>query len=186
MHTLLHLRNSPLGTQSVSRTVGQHVVEALGGVVTVRDLAAQPLPHWSPAWAGTSQAQAVIDELLATEVLVIEAPMYNFGIPSTLKAWFDTVAVAGRTFHYTAEGPVGHLVALRVVIVSSRGGAYADAHPADFQETYLRFMLGFLGVSADRIEVVRAQGVAMGETARNEALAQAQQGAVALAGRWPR
>lgn len=175
--TLLHVRTSPLGDASVSRAVGDQLRQRVPAQVAVQtlDLAAHPLPHWTPAWAGSAEAQALIDQVLAADELILEAPMYNFGIPSTLKAWIDTVAQAGRTFHYTANGPVGHLDRLRVTILSSRGGKYGDQHAFDFQEAYLRQVLGFLGVTADRIQVVRAEGVAMGDQARAEALSAAQQ-----------
>jgi FMN-dependent NADH-azoreductase len=173
--TILHVRTSPLGEHSVSRAIGDQVLQRAPGQATVHtlDLAAHPLPHWTPAWAGSAEAQARIDELLAADELILEVPMHNFGIPSTLKAWIDTVAAAGRTFHYTTNGPEGHLTRLQVTIVSSRGGIYSSGPMAgmDFQETYLRQILGFLGVSADRIQVVRAEGVAMGEQTKADALA---------------
>jgi FMN-dependent NADH-azoreductase len=181
--SVLHVQSSALGTASVSRAVGAALQAQLpeGTRAIVRDLAAAPLPHWTPTWAGSAEASAVVDELLGAEVLILEVPMYNFGIPSTLKAWLDTVAVAGRTFHYTAEGPQGHLTGLRVILVSARGGRYGEGHVADFQEAYVRHLLGFLGVTADRITVVRAEGLAMGEDARAQGLADAQTHLAAVA-----
>lgn len=103
--------------------------------------------------------------------MVVGAPMYNFGVPSTLKAWIDRVAVAGRTFRYTAAGPEGLAGGKRVIVASSRGGAYGDASPADFQEAYLRQLFGFLGVRD--IEFVRAEGLNLSPEYRVRGLAQA-------------
>jgi FMN-dependent NADH-azoreductase len=179
---LLHLDSSILGQHSASRELGAAVVsrwqrDIPGLEVAYRDLAANPLPHLS----GASLAQAdadeaatsatVMAEFLATDVLVIGAPMYNFGIPSQLKAWIDRVAVAGKTFRYTAEGPQGLAGGKTVILASSRGGRYAE-QPAlaglDHQESYLRTVFGFFGVTD--IRIVRAEGVAMGEAAKAQAL----------------
>jgi FMN-dependent NADH-azoreductase len=171
----LHLQTSPLGDASVSRLVGQAVVAQLPteAQLDTLDLADRPVPHWTPAWASSEHAQALVTQILATDLLIVEAPMYNFGIPSTLKSWLDTIAVAGRTFAYTAEGPVGELKKLQVVVVSSRGGAWGEGHALDFQEAYLRHFFAFLGVTAERIQVIRAEGLAMGETVRAAAIARA-------------
>lgn len=165
---VLHIHTSPLGDTSISREVGRSLRQSLASdsQISDLDLVQHPLPHWTPQWAGSPQAATMVESLLNTDLLILEAPMYNFGIPSSLKAWLDTVAVAGRTFDYTAAGPVGKLVHLNVVIVSSRGGAYGDEHTSDFQEAYLRQILGFLGVTAERIRVVRAERLAMGDEAR--------------------
>lgn len=173
---VLHVHTSPLGSASASRALGQALRQQLPADVQVEDLdlATNPVPHWTPAWAGSTEAQAQIEMVLGAHVLILEAPMYNFGIPSTLKAWLDTIAQAGRTFHYTPEGPVGHLTGLKVIIVSSRGGAYGQTHAADFQEAYLRQFLGFLGVTADRLTVIRAEGLAMGEDVKARAMREAQ------------
>ena len=95
--------------------------------------------------------------------------MYNFGIPSTLKAWIDRVAVAGKTFRYTESGPEGLATGKRMVIASGRGGMYGDSSPADFQEAYLRQVFNFLGVTD--IEFVRAEGVAYSPQHRSDAIA---------------
>lgn len=135
------------------------------GEVLVRDLAATPLPLITDEWvqasnadpgkltAGQRQAIAVsnslIAELEAADTIVIGAPMYNFTIPSPLKAWIDQVARRGRTFEYGPNGPSGLLNGKKVVVITSRGGAYAAGSPraqADFQEPYLRFVLGFIGL----------------------------------------
>ena len=165
---VLHVDSSALGGHSVSRELGRAVVAMLtrnhpDAHVTHRDLAANPLPHWTPvADAANPAARAgseALDEFLAADVVVIGAPMYNFSIPSTLKAWIDRVMVAGKTFRYGANGPEGLAGGKRVVIVSSRGGIYSEGpmQALDFQEDYLRKVFGFIGVTD--VEIVRAEGV---------------------------
>jgi FMN-dependent NADH-azoreductase len=117
--------------------------------------------------AAESSEQA-LQQFLDSDVIVLGAPMYNFSVPSTLKAWIDRVAVAGRTFHYTENGPEGLAKGKRMVIASGRGGLYGDNSPADFQEAYLRQVFGFLGVTD--IEFVRAEGVAYSPQHRTDAL----------------
>jgi len=170
---LLHLDASALGSHSVSRTLTAAIVAEFtkntpATEVIYHDLVANPLPHWTPV-ADASDPAAVlgsqmIEEFLAADVIVIGAPMYNFSIPSQLKAWIDRVAVAGKTFQYTANGPQGLAGGKRIIVASSRGGVYSAgsaAAPMDFQETYLRAVFGFLGVTD--IEFVRAEGVNLGE-----------------------
>lgn len=181
---LLHIDSSALGNHSVSRgltaaIVAELVLEQPGLEVTYRDLAAQPLPHWSPVADAADPAallgNAVLEEFLAADVIVIGAPMYNFSIPSALKAWIDRIAVAGKTFRYTANGPEGMAGGKRVIIASSRGGFYGEGSagkPMDFQEPYLRAVLGFLGVTD--IEFVRAEGVNVSADHKTEALKTAQ------------
>ena len=165
---ILHVDSSALGNHSVSRELGRAVVEKAllvhpGAQVAYRDLAANPLPHWAPAADASDPAvragSDVLDEFLAADVVVIGAPMYNFSIPSTLKAWIDRVMVAGKTFRYGADGPEGLAGGKRVVIVSSRGGIYSEGpmQALDFQENYLRKVFGFIGVTD--VEIVRAEGV---------------------------
>lgn len=177
---LLHIDSSALGNHSVSRgltaaIVAELVREQPGAEVTYRDLAAQPLPHWSPVADAADPAavlsQAVLEEFLAADVIVIGAPMYNFSISSALKAWIDRVAVAGKTFRYTANGPEGLATGKRVIIASSRGGFYGQGtagQAMDFQEPYLRAVLGFIGVTD--IEFVRAEGVNVSADHKAEAL----------------
>lgn len=181
---LLHIDSSALGGHSVSRGLTASIVAELvreqpGLDVTYRDLAAQPLPHWSPVADAADPAailsSEVLEEFLAADVIVIGAPMYNFSIPSALKAWIDRVAVAGKTFHYTANGPEGLAKGKRVVIASSRGGIYSQGSAAqsfDFQEPYLRAVLGFLGITD--VEFVRAEGVNVSADHKTEALKTAQ------------
>lgn len=176
---LLHLDSSALGTGSVTRELTAAIVarwqDKLPQLrVEYRDLDANPLPHLtgqSLAQANPVEAAAAthtMEQFLAADVLVIGAPMYNFSIPSTLKAWIDRVAVAGKTFRYTEKGPEGLAGNKKVIIASGRGGIHTDA-PTDFQEAYLRQVFGFLGVTD--IEFVRAEGVAYSPQHRSDAIA---------------
>jgi len=186
---LLHIDASALGAYSVSRgltaaIVAEFVQNHPGVNVTYRDLHAAPLGHWGlPAGENdpaAAEGAAVLEEFLAADVIVIGAPMYNFGITSSLKAWIDRIAVAGKTFQYTSAGPEGLAGGKRVIIASSRGGVYSvQGSPAagmDFQEPYLRAVFAFLGVTD--IEFVRAEGVAMSDDHK----AQAVDGAIASIG----
>lgn len=173
---LLHLDASIQGENSASRLLSAAVVERLAALdptvqVARRDLAADALPHITlPALAG-EQGTALQDEFLAADIIVIGAPMYNFGIPTQLKSWFDHVLVAGKTFRYGPEGAEGLVGAKRVIVVHSRGGLYgADSANAanEHAESHLRAMLGFVGIT-DPIFVV-AEGVAYGPEQRQAAL----------------
>lgn len=187
---LLHIDASALGAYSVSRSLTAAIVDEFkrndpGIDVTYRDVHAAPLPHWAlPAGENdpsAAEGEKVMAEFLAADVIVIGAPMYNFGISSSLKAWIDRIAVAGKTFQYTAAGPEGLAGGKRVIIASSRGGVYSDGSPAsvmDFQEPYLRTVFGFLGVTD--IEFVRAEGVAMGDEAKAVAIDAAKAGITTL------
>lgn len=175
---ILHIDSSILGDNSVSRSLTAKAVARYAGpdaTVTYRDLALTPLSHLtgehfaaraldpaerSPAQAAELAAgEAALDEFLAADVIVVGAPMYNFSIPSQLKAWIDRVSVNGRTFRYTADGPEGLAKGKKLVIVSSRGGVYSEgaAKVMDHQESYLGAVFGFLGITD--IELVRAEGV---------------------------
>jgi FMN-dependent NADH-azoreductase len=180
---LLHLDSSALGANSVTRELSAAVVGRwqdvhAGLTVEYRDLDSNPIPHLtgrSLAQADAAEAAdaaAVMQQFLDADVVVIGTPFYNFGIPSTLKAWIDRIAVAGKTFKYDENGPHGLAGGKRLIIVSGRGGIYGDASPADFQETYLRHVFGFLGITD--IEIVRAEGVAYSEQHRTDALAAAR------------
>ena len=182
---LLHLDASALGAGSVTRTLGAAVVAQWQGAVPglrvdYRDLDADPLPHLTASVLGgedtaaAAAGDATMRQFQAADVLVVGAPMYNFGIPSTLKAWIDRIAVAGKTFRYTAHGPEGLAGGKRVIVASGRGGAYGDASPADFQEAYLRQVFGFLGIRD--IDFVRAEGVALSPEHRAAAIAKAVAG----------
>ena len=189
---ILHIDSSILGDHSVSRQLSAAIVARLraldpSATVTYRDVAAQPLPQFTgalamgrglPAEQRSADVQrdvAVLDqvlaEVLAADAIVIGAPMYNFGIPSQLKAWLDALAVAGTTFRYGAAGPEGLLGGRRVVVASSRGGFYGADTPMaamDHQETHLRGFLAFLGITD--LEVVRAEGTMMGPEVKAKAL----------------
>lgn len=156
--------------------------------VVVRDLAQQPLPHLDAQrvlaffaqpgertpeqQAFVAESDALIDEIKQAEVIVIGLPMYNFGIPSTLKAYFDQIARAGVTFRYTENGPEGLLTGKKAYIFATRGGVHAGT-PLDSQTGYVRNFLGFLGI-AD-VEFVYAEGLNMGDLNKEAALAEAKQ-----------
>ncbi|HJV82862.1 FMN-dependent NADH-azoreductase [Noviherbaspirillum sp.] len=157
------------------------------GNVIAHDLGAEPVPHLTAQRFGaliakpeerSAEQQAVvdfsdalIDELKRAEVIVLGLPMYNFGIPSTLKAYFDHVARAGVTFNYTDKGPAGLLTGKKVYVFAARGGAYVGT-PMDTQTAYVRDFLRFLGISD--VEFVYAEGLNMGEQSKQAALANAE------------
>lgn len=187
---LLHLDASSLGQHSVSRELSAAIVNQLAQEIpalhiTYRDLTAQPLPHWTPVVDAESTAaklgQQVMDEFQAADVIVIGAPMYNFSIPSQLKAWIDRVVVAGQTFRYTENGPQGLAGGKRVILASSRGGVYTSGPAAgfDFQENYLRAVLGFIGVT--NVEFVRAEGLNLSADHKVTAIASARESIGSLA-----
>jgi FMN-dependent NADH-azoreductase len=188
---LLHIDSSILGANSVSRAISAAVVARLSVVipsldVTYRDLAAAPLHHLSGAYLAGQSANvqhdqalqedialggATIDTFLASEIVVVGSPMYNFTIPSQLKAWVDRILVAGKTFHYTANGAEGLAGGKRVILALSRGGIYAPGTPqaaAEHQESYLRTVFTFMGIKD--ITTVCAEGVAYGPEQRAKAL----------------
>lgn len=179
---LLHIDSSVLGGNSASRNLSAAIVAHLraeqpGIEVVHRDLAAQTLPHFTPVLAEGHPCVArngeILDEFLAADVVVIGAPMYNFTIPSQLKAWIDRILTAGKTFRYTENGPEGLAGGKRVIIASSRGGIYSEGPAAavDFQETYLKHVFGFIGIRD--VEFVRAEGLNLGAQQRDAALARA-------------
>jgi FMN-dependent NADH-azoreductase len=180
---LLHIDSSALGTHSVSRQLTADIVAELKRQAACiqthyHDLTAEPLPHWSPVADASDPAVALgnqmLEDFLAADIVVIGAPMYNFGIPSQLKAWLDRILVAGKTFRYGANGPEGLAGGKRMIIASSRGGMYASGPAAamDFQESYLRAAFGFIGIN--NVEFVRAEGLAMGDEPKARALQLAQ------------
>lgn len=162
--------------------------------VVVRDLADNPLPHldaervlafFAKPEMRTPEQQVFVDEsnaLIAeiqqAQVIVIGLPMYNFGIPSTLKAYFDQIARAGVTFRYTANGPEGLLTGKKAYIFAARGGLYAGT-PLDSQTGYVRDFLAFLGITD--VEFIYAEGLNMGETAKETALVEAKRRLAELA-----
>jgi FMN-dependent NADH-azoreductase len=167
---LLHLDSSILGDNSASRALTGEIVSRWRSAqpdieVKYVDLAAEGLPHLS----GNSLAQAdkveaarnaeALADFLAADVVVVGAPMYNFSIPSQLKAWVDRITIAGKSFRYTASGPQGLAGGKQVVVAVSRGGVYAPNAPGEFVESYLKFVFGFLGI--DNVTFVRAEGLAI-------------------------
>lgn len=200
MNTLLHLKSSLFSdggqsSQLAARYVAQWRRDHPEGRVIERDLARDPVPHLTAerfqaflakpeersadqrAVAGYSDA--LIEELLSADTVVLGLPMYNFGIPSTLKAYFDHIARAGVTFRYTEKGPVGLLLGKRALVFAARGGLYAGT-PRDTQTGYVRDFLAFLGI-AD-VEFVYAEGLAMGDAPKAQSLATAHRAIEALAG----
>jgi FMN-dependent NADH-azoreductase len=198
---LLHIDASIQGANSASRQLSAAVVERLrrltpGVEVIYRDLAARPLAHLSGAHLAAAQgatpespklqqdlaaSQAVLEEFLAADIVVIGAPMYNFTIPTQLKAWIDRILVAGKTFRYGAEGPVGLAGNKRVIIAISRGGLYGPGAPAavlEHLETYLRGVFGFIGVANP--ELIVAEGLMTGTEQREQSMQRALQAAGAL------
>ncbi len=190
--TVLSIETSPLGDYSVSRKLTAKILLELkfkhpNTNVVTRDLVTSPLPHLDGMTVGAfftppdqrneSQNQAItlsdtcVDELISADVIVIGAPMWNFGIPSSLMAWIDHIVRVGRTFQYGASGPESLLpLGKKVIIASSRGGVYTSGpmQVMDHQEAYLKTALGFIGLHD--VSVVRAEGVAKGDDAIRSAM----------------
>jgi FMN-dependent NADH-azoreductase len=193
MKTVLQLNTSIFsGNGQSSQLANEFVSQLDAGKVVVRDLASEPVPHLDAERFGaflskpdtrTKEQQAVvdysdklIDELRQADVIVLGLPMYNFGLPSNLKAYFDHIARAGVTFRYTEKGPVGLLTGKKAYVFATRGGIYVgktrDGQTQDTQSTYVRDFLAFLGITD--VEFVYAEGLAMGETIRNDAISKAR------------
>ena len=190
MPTILQLNTSLFGEQGQSSRLAAEfartLAESTGRELRVRDLAANPVPHLTaeritafgtPASERTldqqrhvAESDALVDELRDADVLVLGLPMYNFGVPSTLKAYFDHVARAGVTFRYTAEGPLGLLTGKKAFVFATRGGQHAGTE-TDLQTAYVRLFLGFIGIRD--VEFIYAEGLALGEQQRERALAAA-------------
>ena len=173
--TILHIDSSISGENSASRAISAGIVDQLksaqwGEQVVYRDLAAEPLPHLTfDAFADTT----VLDEFLAADTIVIGAPMYNFTLPTQLKAWIDRLVIAGNTFRYTENGPEGLAGGRRVIIALARGGFYDAGSPAaslEHLETYLRGVFNFIGVDP---EFVAADGLNISPEQRSASISQA-------------
>jgi FMN-dependent NADH-azoreductase len=201
---LLHIDSSILGANSASRPISAAVVDRLrqtnpGLAVTYRDLAAAPLPHLTPAHlapdhpiaaamgdtsdphGNRAASQAVLDEFLEADIVVVGAPMYNFTVPSQLKSWIDRILVPGKTFQYGPDGIAGLAGGKRVIVAISRGNVYGPGSPVaavEHLETYLRAVLGFIGVT--KPEIIIAEGVQMGPEQRSKAIESALQTAAQL------
>ena len=199
---LLHIDSSVLGPNSASRALSAEIVarqRALRPGINVvhRDLATDAALHLSSAhlaaWQGgptedtllgadLAKGGAFLEELFASDIVVIGAPMYNFSIPSQLKAWIDRIVVAGKTFRYGANGAEGLLKNKKVFIASSRGNVYAPGSPAaalEHHESYLLGVLSFIGLTD--VTVVRAEGLAFGPEAKEAAMLKARQNIAAMA-----
>ena len=192
MHTVLQINSSLFGETGQSSKLAAEFAVSLaastGARHVVRDLAGNPVPHLTaervtafttPAAERSldqqrhvAESDALIEELRAADTVVLGLPMYNFGAPSTLKAYFDRIARAGVTFRYTASGPEGLLTGKKAYIFATRGGLYAGT-PLDSQTTYVRDFLGFLGITD--VEFIYAEGLNMGEPSKQAALANAQE-----------
>jgi FMN-dependent NADH-azoreductase len=189
--TLLQINASLFSTAGTSSVLADEFVanwkqQNRDATVIKRDLATEPVPHLTaeafqaflakPAERTASQlaevaySDALIAELKQADVIVLGVPMYNFDIPSTLKAYFDHVARAGITFNYTANGPVGQLTGKKAYVFATRGGLYAG-HPQDTQTAYLKNFLGFLGITD--VEFVYAEGLAISPESKQASLAEA-------------
>jgi FMN-dependent NADH-azoreductase len=196
MKTLLSIRTSLYGANGESsrladRFIANWLARNPGGRVVTRDLATQPVPHLTAEEfkafgtsaeartaeqrAAVSYSDALIAELTSADTIVLAVPMYNFSVPSTLRAYFDHVARAGVTFRYTSAGPEGLLTGRQAYIFITRGGIYSDA--LDTQTPYLRQFLAFIGIEA---HFVHAEGLAMGAANRERSLAAAGEAIIAL------
>lgn len=183
---ILHIDSAITGDASVSRQISAAIVAQLrqkhkDAVVSYRDLEKNPVSQLTGAGLGARMAgepDQALEDFLTADIVVIGAPMYNFSVPAQLKAWIDSVLVAGKTFSYTAEGPKGLAGDKQVIIASARGGFYSPGSPmaaVDHQESYLKSIFAFIGIKD--IEIVRAEGLAMGPEKRQASIA----GALAMA-----
>ncbi|MFC7518551.1 FMN-dependent NADH-azoreductase [Herbaspirillum sp. GCM10030257] len=201
MNHILVINSSASGDASVSRLLVADIVQRLVDLhpqarLTYRDVGEDPVPHLTPATLagvrGVAQSEAehatrtlsdrLIAELQAADLVVIGAPMYNFSIPSTLRTWFDHVLRPRVTFSYGADGPEGQLKGKHAIVVEARGGLYSEgpAQTIDFQEPYIRQLLGFMGITD--VSFIHAEKIGFGPEAREAALASArEQGARAIA-----
>ena len=183
--TTLLLKTSLFGDAGQSSQLASDLAAQRGGRLIVRDLAKDPVPHLTAERfqaflakpeARTSEQQAVVDysdrligELRAADTIVIGLPMYNFALPSTLKAYFDHIARAGVTFKYTDKGPVGLLTGKKTYVVVARGGQYGPDHS---HAEYVRDFLAFLGLTD--VEFVFAEGLAISPQSKEAAIGQAR------------
>ncbi len=173
---ILHLDSSIQGDASASRAVSAAVVEQLrsgdaDAEVIYRDLAAHPLAHLTLDALGGAEAAEFLEEFLAVDTVVIGAALYNFTIPSQLKAWIDRVVIAGRTFRYGENGPEGLAGGKRVIVALARGGLYGEGSPFahyEHAETLLRGVLGFIGIHD--LQFVIAEGLSLGEESRKASI----------------
>ncbi|WP_428027611.1 FMN-dependent NADH-azoreductase [Altererythrobacter sp.] len=196
---ILRIDSATTGDQSISRKLTGQITEHLlarnpGATLVSRDLASDPLPHIDEVTTAAIRTppethegavaaafpaeRAVLDEFLASDIVVIGAPMYNFSIPSQLKAWLDRLGVPGVTFRYSSNGPEGLAGGRKVIIASSRGGAYETGGPAEHQESLLKIFLGFIGV--EDVTFIRVENAGRGADAIEQGFAQAKEAIAAL------
>ena len=169
--TILHIDSSISGEASASRAISRSIVEQLrrssrDSELVTRDLVSEPLPHLTER----GQDPDVLQEFVAADTVVIGAPMYNFTLPTQLKAWLDRILVAGATFRYTANGPEGLAGGKRVIVALARGGFYDQGSPAsalEHLETYLRGVFNFIGIEP---EFVAADGLAVSPEQRDASI----------------
>ncbi|MCP3667988.1 MAG: FMN-dependent NADH-azoreductase [Gammaproteobacteria bacterium] len=186
--TILQIDASARGIDSESRKLSQSFITGWQSVhpedvIITRDITENPLPHIDSSTLNSlmiatdertpeqqiaaMRVDELIDEFMAADVLVLAVPMYNFGIPSTLKAWVDHVSIAGRTFEYTANGPKGLVKEIKVYLISTRGGIYGES-PMDHQVNYLKTLFDFLGI--DNVEVIQAEGLNLSPEERDSSI----------------
>lgn len=196
---ILQIKSSLFSGNGQSSRLADEFVELLrrqhsAAALVQRDLAADPVPHLDAARVAAffakpeertaeqkalvAYSDSLIDELRRADVIVLGLPMYNFGVPSQLKAWFDHIARAGETFKYTENGAVGLLRGKKAYVFAARGGVYAGT-ANDWQTQYVRFFLGFIGITD--VEFAYAEGLALGDESRNKGIAAAQAGVRRLA-----
>lgn len=189
MTTILHIESSSHYEGSATREIGAFLIDQLQAShkearIIERDLVKQPIPHLTPEMVAAlgqpdslalTLSNQLIDELFAADILVIEAPMYNFSIPSVLKAWIDHVARAGRTFTYADGVPKGLVTGKKAILILGRGGVYSEgsAKIMDYQEPYLRALLGFIGITD--VQPIYIEGLGMGPEKVVEALRSAKE-----------
>ncbi|AJI52956.1 FMN-dependent NADH-azoreductase [Francisella philomiragia] len=188
MKKVLHIRSSIKEKNSVSRKIGDDLISHLKSTdkvkVSERDLVDNSVEHINPdfinAMANNNQdklttSNKLIEELFENDIIVIESPMYNFSIPSTLKSWIDNIMIARKTFLYTANGPEGLVKNKKAILVLSKGNIYSKGatKPLDFQENYLRTILNFIGIND--ITVICAEGVDLSAEIREKSLKQVEQ-----------
>jgi FMN-dependent NADH-azoreductase len=180
---ILQINSSLYGEDGQSSRLANEFVAALlernpGAELVVRDLVKNPVPHLDLNTMGV-HSEELIGELRRADVLVLGLPMYNFGVPSQLKAYFDHVARAGVTFRYAEQGPVGLLTGKKAYVLATRGGSYAGT-PRDLETGYVRQFLGFIGITD--VEFVYAEGLAINEASRQASLARAANSIARLIG----
>ncbi|QUE31313.1 FMN-dependent NADH-azoreductase [Francisella philomiragia] len=188
MRKILHIRSSIKEENSVSRKFGDDLISHFKSTdkvkVSERDLVDNSVEHINPdfinAMANNNQdrlatSNKLIEELFENDIIVIESPMYNFSIPSTLKSWIDNIMIARKTFLYTANGPEGLVKNKKAILVLSKGNIYSEgaAKPLDFQENYLKTILNFIGIND--ITVICAEGVDLNAEIREKSLKQVEQ-----------